>query len=295
MSAVIVRDDIVHYEVLGRGPGVLFMHGWVGSWRYWIPTMQAVSARYRAYAVDLWGFGDSGKQPGRYAIDEQVDLTYNFLDRLGVAKIALVAHGLGGLVALRFAHQYPALVARMMVINTPLWIDAVHPRLHTTATVDDLLTWLSPRNTDTDTLVSESNKIDIGAITSAVESLETLDLRHPAPQPVAQPDDDAVVLLNHTDDSETASDHSTDAELPPHPPCLLVHSENDPTTELAQLDWIETSLNGSGRMHYLEYAGATHFPMLEDSARFNRLVLDFLEADQLTSLELKDEWKRRMR
>jgi hypothetical protein len=35
--------------------------------------------------------------------------------------------------------------------------------------------------------------------------------------------------------------------------------------------------------------------MLEEVAKFNRLLFDFLESDDPTSLRLKEEWKRRMR
>ena len=66
MSAIILQDEIVHYEVLGRGRPLIFIHGWVGSWRYWIPSMQAASVSFRAYALDLWGFGDSAKEPEKY-------------------------------------------------------------------------------------------------------------------------------------------------------------------------------------------------------------------------------------
>ena len=65
MSAILLEQDIVHYEVLGRGRPLVFLHGWVGSWRYWIPVMQAASISFRAYALDLWGFGDSAKKPER--------------------------------------------------------------------------------------------------------------------------------------------------------------------------------------------------------------------------------------
>ena len=61
MSAITIENDLVHYEVLGRGRPVIFIHGWLGSWRYWVPTMQQLSVKYRTYALDLWGFGDSGK------------------------------------------------------------------------------------------------------------------------------------------------------------------------------------------------------------------------------------------
>jgi pimeloyl-ACP methyl ester carboxylesterase len=61
MSAIFIDGQLAHYEVIGRGKPVLFLHGWVGSWRYWVPTMQTISSTNRTYALDLWGFGDSAK------------------------------------------------------------------------------------------------------------------------------------------------------------------------------------------------------------------------------------------
>jgi len=55
MSAVVLDGGIVHYEAFGRGKPILFLHGWLGSWRYWMPTMEAVSDKNRTYALDLWG------------------------------------------------------------------------------------------------------------------------------------------------------------------------------------------------------------------------------------------------
>ena len=49
MSIIVVDNQVVHYEVLGRGRPVLFLHGWMGSWRYWFPTMEHVQRYYRAY------------------------------------------------------------------------------------------------------------------------------------------------------------------------------------------------------------------------------------------------------
>ncbi len=63
MSAILLDDKIVHYEVLGRGRPIIFLHGWVGSWRYWVPAMQTAAMSFRAYGIDLWGFGDTAHDP----------------------------------------------------------------------------------------------------------------------------------------------------------------------------------------------------------------------------------------
>ena len=130
MSAIIVDNGLVHYEALGRGKPVLFLHGWLGSWRYWMPTMEAVSDRYRTYAFDLWGFGDSDKSSQRYEIDAYVSLIGLFMDELGMVQVPIIGHcagrGRGG--AVRFA-RIPDRVNKLMTVELPLNGAAVNRKL----------------------------------------------------------------------------------------------------------------------------------------------------------------------
>ena len=89
MSVVLINQEIVHYEVLGRGRPVIFLHSWVGSWRYWIPTLQSASTDYRAYALDMWGFGDTSRGVDGFSVDKQVDLLDQFLYQMGMGKVVL--------------------------------------------------------------------------------------------------------------------------------------------------------------------------------------------------------------
>jgi len=128
MSALIVDGDVVHYEVLGRGRPLIFVHGWLGSWRYWVPTLQAVSSSYRAYALDLWGFGDSARRRADYGLDGQVELLRTFMDRLlrtfmdrlAIVKAAFVGHGLGAAVVALLCRLYPALADRALLVGLPI-------------------------------------------------------------------------------------------------------------------------------------------------------------------------------
>ena len=121
MSAITLAGELVHYEVLGRGRPIVLVHGWIGSWRYWIPTMQQLQLKYRVYALDLFGFGDSGKNPQKYTLDQQVQLLTTFMRELGVTKTALVGHGLGALVSAEFARLYQERVPRLAIISAPLF------------------------------------------------------------------------------------------------------------------------------------------------------------------------------
>jgi pimeloyl-ACP methyl ester carboxylesterase len=127
MSAITVENDLVHYEVLGRGRPVILLHGWLGSWRYWVPAMQQLSMKYRTYALDFWGFGDSGRDTRRYDFPSQVMLLDQFMERMGISKAALVGHDLGAAVAARYAIQHPDRVPRLMVVSPPLFWMAPRP------------------------------------------------------------------------------------------------------------------------------------------------------------------------
>lgn len=121
MSAITVGGDIVHYEVLGRGRPVVLVHGWVGSWRYWIPMMQQLHLKYRVYALDLFGFGDSAKNPEKYTIEHQINLLSEFMSQLGLTKAALIGHGLGAQVVAEFASQNRDMVPRLLISSAPLF------------------------------------------------------------------------------------------------------------------------------------------------------------------------------
>jgi pimeloyl-ACP methyl ester carboxylesterase len=121
MSAITIGGDLIHYEVLGRGRPVLLIHGWIGSWRYWVPTMQHLQTNYRVYALDLYGFGDTGKNPQKYALDHQVQLLHDFMNSMAIPKAAFIGHGLGALVVTEFARLYPDKAPRIMLISAPLF------------------------------------------------------------------------------------------------------------------------------------------------------------------------------
>jgi len=262
MSAIIVQEHIAHYEVLGRGRPVLFLHGWVGSWRYWVPAMQSASQRYRAYAIDLWGFGDSDKHAAVYHLDAQVRLLAAFLDEMGIHKVAIVGHGLGAVVGMLFSLHYPLAVDRLALIAMPSEMAAIHSRLRTDP-LEKLITWLLPPTTSTEAARKEAPKADPAAIATSLSDLENMNL--------------LAEMLN--------------VEVP----CLLVHGRNDP---LVRLPTATALTQWPDNMHQIVFEQSGHFPMLDEPSKFNRLMYDFLLLDSGASprqLQLKEEWKRRVR
>ncbi len=257
MSAIIIEHDLVHYEAIGRGRPIVFLHGWVGSWRYWWPTMQAVSAyQFRAYAFDLWGFGDSGKRRERYDFDSYVALLGDFMDQLGLPAATLVGHTLGAAVALRYACEQPEWVERVMTVGLPFPGDLG-------GDVRAFLGRLNDRRTDSGhaEVESEAVKTDEVALVTSAQALFSADLT--------------------IDLAECARPH------------LLVFGAKDPLAA-PPADELAAQYSSSARQINLDQS--RHFPMLDEASKFTRLLLDFIQAgDDLDSLALKEQWRRRTR
>jgi pimeloyl-ACP methyl ester carboxylesterase len=111
---------MVHYEVYGRGRPVILLHGWLGSWGLWQETMTFLGQYYRTYALDFWGFGESGKKRNTYQVHDFVTLVDQFMEKLGILDAPLVGHSMGGTVSLSVALQYPERVQKVTIIGSPV-------------------------------------------------------------------------------------------------------------------------------------------------------------------------------
>lgn len=120
MSSITTDQGIVHYEVYGRGRPVILLHGWLGSWGLWQETMAYLGRFYRTYALDFWGFGESGKKRETYDVQDFVSLVDQFMEQLGIVQAPLVGHSMGGTVSLSVAVQYPHRVQKVVVVGSPI-------------------------------------------------------------------------------------------------------------------------------------------------------------------------------
>lgn len=132
MSSIVTDAGIVHYEVDGRGKPIIFLHGWLSSWGLWRHTMEALSDqhRYRIYALDFWGFGDSAKKSVQsFDMDSYVSMVDQFMDKMGITQAPVIGHSMGGTVALDLALQHPLRVEKIAVVGSPVSGGSLNPLL----------------------------------------------------------------------------------------------------------------------------------------------------------------------
>jgi pimeloyl-ACP methyl ester carboxylesterase len=80
---------------------------------------------YRGYALDFWGFGDSGKHRESFNISDFVALVDQFMDRLGIEAASIVGHSMGGTVALSLALGKPNRVKQVVIVGSPIVGDSL--------------------------------------------------------------------------------------------------------------------------------------------------------------------------
>jgi len=120
VSSITTDQGIVHYEVFGRGRPVILLHGYQGSWGLWQQTMATLGQHYRTYALDFWGFGESGNKNQTFAVQDFVSLVNQFMEQLGIVSAPLVGHSMGGTVSLMVAMRYPERVQKVVVVGSPI-------------------------------------------------------------------------------------------------------------------------------------------------------------------------------
>src|SRR5262249_12001281 len=110
----------LHYEVIGSGPPVILIHGWTQAWNTWRSTLETFQNRYRMYAPDLWGFGESTKARESFEVSDFIELIPQFMDALGIIKVPIMGHSMGGTTALGVALKYPDRVKKVAVVGSPI-------------------------------------------------------------------------------------------------------------------------------------------------------------------------------
>lgn len=110
----------LHYVEWGdpAAPPLVLLHGGRDHCRSWDWTARALAKDWRIIAPDLRGHGDSAWSPdGDYAMGSFIYDFAQLMHQLRLAPATIVAHSLGGNIALRYSGLYPENVKRLVAIE----------------------------------------------------------------------------------------------------------------------------------------------------------------------------------
>ena len=126
--AELKREGAIAYrEALPDGPEtgspVVCVHGFPESSRMWVPLMEALAAAgRRGLAPDLYGLGDS-TDFGAATFEHTLERFGEWVDALGLDRVAVVVHDWGGFIGLAWACSNPGRVDALVVSNSGFFAD----------------------------------------------------------------------------------------------------------------------------------------------------------------------------
>lgn len=109
----------IRYNVIGGGPPVLLVHGWLSSSRVWEQLAARIAQRFTVYTLDLSGFGESDKPLSGYGVRNGSRLLYAFCAHFGLTRTNVIGHDLSGNMAVKLAADHPDVVGRLVLVATP--------------------------------------------------------------------------------------------------------------------------------------------------------------------------------
>lgn len=230
-------------------PPILFIHGAGGSHQVWLHQLGALGRTRRAIAVDLPGHGDSNGS-GADRIEAYCDVVRGFITALGLDRIVMVGHSMGGAITQSVALDYPDLLAAIVLVGTGVRL-RVQPQIFTglrddaRRTIDLMTEWARAPGTTAEVLRQDAEAM----LRTSVPVIEG-DLRAC----------DAFDLMEQV---KAVS-----------PPALVICGTDDLMTPPKYAEYLHEQINGS-QLQLIPAAG--HMVMLEQPDEVSRGIEAFLE------------------
>ncbi len=254
------------------GAPVVLLHGLGEYVEIWRQNFDALAFQHRVYAVDLPGHGLTDK-PLNAPYDGTffTEFARDFMQVLGIERAHVVGHSLGGAVAVRLALDYPAVVDRMVLVDSGMLGRELGWGLRLVS-VPLLGEWLTRPVASEALSFYQQDVLDVAKVPQ-----ELLDLHDElASLPGRRQCLLKMVRTNATIFGQKRSVYGRHVRGLPSifNPVLLVWGREDPLVPLAHGQAAARCLPDA-RLEVFENCG--HAPMLEYPEAFNEVVGDFLE------------------
>jgi pimeloyl-ACP methyl ester carboxylesterase len=263
----------VYFNIAGRGPAVVLIHGVAGRASQWDQTLQLLAETHTVIAPDLLGHGDSAKPRGDYSLGAHASGIRDLLVSLNRERATVVGHSLGGGIAMQFAYQFPERCERLVLVASGGLGQDVHPLLRaaTLPGSEFVLPLVAhPRVLDVASVVPRAlgriglrTRPDLTEMARGYQSLSNADARSAFIHTLRGVIDPSGQRINASDRLYLASKM----------PSLIVWGRRDRIIPVEHAQPAHEGMPGS-TLELFDEAG--HFPHLDDPLRFARTLETFL-------------------
>jgi pimeloyl-ACP methyl ester carboxylesterase len=275
----------------GHGPAVLLIHG-IGdcadTWREVIPRL---AEHHTVIAPDLLGHGRSEKPRADYSVAAYANAMRDLVSVLGIDRVSVVGHSLGGGVAMQFAYQFPERCERLVLVSSGGVCPEVHPllRLAAAPNTDLFLPLMRLAGTRLVThwflsalqLLGTDLGVDSQELMRMFDSLPDLNTRRAFLRTLRSVVDwrgQAITMLDR-------------CYLTQGMPTLLIWGSRDAVIPAHHAEIAHAAMPGS-RLSVFE--GAGHFPFRHDPERFVSVLGSFLDQTEAAPYS-SAQWRQLLR
>jgi len=255
LAAVVLAADGVpiHYTVRGKGdPALVFVHCWSCDSKLWDNQVSVFAKDHRVVTIDLPGHGESGKGRKDWSIGGFGEDVKTVVAKLGLKRVVLIGSSMGGPVALEAARRMPERVVAIVPVDTLHNVEERMPAEQVEAMLKQLRADYKGETAKfmTQYLFAPSTP---AAVKDRVLS-----------QAISAPPEIAIRLL----EAAIAYD-PIPAMREIKVPIRAINADLHPTN-------LEGNRKSAPQFDAVIMKGVGHYPMLEDPARFNKLLAGVL-------------------
>ncbi|MFO8056814.1 MAG: alpha/beta hydrolase [bacterium] len=271
------------------------------SWNYNIQAL--AEAGFHVVAPDLPGFGASDKPDKDYTLEDFTGYLAAFMDEMGMEKASLVGHGLGGKIAAQYALENPDRVNKLVLVDSfggkdsfslhdlPRWAGPKYIQYEKAAKVNVLLptvkkmygSWEKPlQNAMYSTLNQDVKHASLatrkniiaqreGNSKEFIENVTDYKMRALTSEEMRKEVEAAHKALMVTGEGDLADNLSKIRA-----PVLIIRGQYDPIITEDEALYMDYELPVS---NYHKYSYSGHYPMVEETEKFNYDLINFLNAE----------------
>ena len=141
-SYVQAGDEKVFMRTGGKaGTPLLLLHGLAGSNRCWQRNLPDLARNFQVYAPDLSGFGQS-RRKNRFDLNQAADEIVSWMQTIGLQRMHLIGHSMGGYIAIDLAARFPHMVDRLVLVSAAVQVATDPSRITHEAARKFNLRWL---------------------------------------------------------------------------------------------------------------------------------------------------------
>jgi pimeloyl-ACP methyl ester carboxylesterase len=120
----IFRNGKINYTESGKGEVIVLLHGYLESGEVWNGFAERLSSTFRVINVDLPGCGLSDVYGEIHTMEFMAEAVRGLIDNLGIKRVFLIGHSLGGYTALAFLELFPEVLSGYCLFHSQPFADS---------------------------------------------------------------------------------------------------------------------------------------------------------------------------